>query len=196
MNIADGDKYPEPVDELSAVPRRAIRVAGNESNYAYGIKRGADRVLTLLRDRGQTGTATAAALALERAPDLTAQIVADGHEVCAHGYRWVHQFALEEDDERDFIRRAWQSIERTTGTRPQGWLSRYLTTEHTQRLLVEEGYQYHMDDYSDDVPFWQPVRMADGHTEQLLTLPYAIDSNDMKMWVAPSLSPRDWARYA
>jgi len=196
MNIRDGDKVPEPVDELSATPRREMRVYGSESNYQYGIKRGANRVFRLLRERQLRATVTAASLALERAPQVAETLVQDGHEVACHGYRWVHQFRMDQEAERAFIRKGWESIERTTGTRPVGWLSRYLTTDDTRRLLLEEGFTYHMDDYSDDVPFWQPVIMADGSERSLLTLPYAMDSNDMKMWIAPSLQPRDWARYA
>ena len=111
--------------------------------------------------------------------------------MCAHGWRWVHQFHMDEAAERDFIRKAVASITRTTGERPHGWLSRYLLTGNTRRLLVEEGFAYHMDDYSDDVPFWDTV---DG--KPILILPYAIDSNDMKMWTAPSFMPADWLQYA
>ncbi|MCG8690028.1 MAG: polysaccharide deacetylase family protein [Minwuiales bacterium] len=191
MNVADGDKGPEAVDELGIALRKPIRNFSNESNYQYGIKAGAPRVLALLRRYGVSATFTAAALSLERAPDLARQIAADGHETCAHGYRWVHQFGMDEDAERDFIRSAAQSIERTTGTRPVGWLSRYLLTENTRRLLVEEGYSYHMDDFSDDLPFWDAV---DG--KPILIVPYALDSNDMKMWVSPALTPADWVDYA
>ena len=73
----------------------------------------------------------------QRAPELTQAIVAGGHEVCSHGWRWVHQFRMEEDEERTFIQKAVASIEASTGTRPYGWLSRYLFTENTRRLLVE-----------------------------------------------------------
>ena len=191
MNVADGDKGPEAVDELGIALRKPIRNFSNESNYQYGIKAGAPRVLALLRRYGVSATFTAAALSLERAPDLAKQIAADGHETCAHGYRWVHQFGMDEDAERDFIRSAAQSIERTTGARPVGWLSRYLLTENTRRLLVEEGYSYHMDDFSDDLPFWDAV---DG--KPILIVPYALDSNDMKMWVSPALTPADWLDYA
>ena len=191
MNVADGDKGPEAVDELGIALRKPIRNFSNESNYQYGIKAGAPRVLALLRRYGVSATFTAAALSLERAPDLARQIAADGHETCAHGYRWVHQFGMDEDAERDFIRSAADSIQRTTGTRPTGWLSRYLLTENTRRLLVEEGYGYHMDDFSDDLPFWDAV---DG--KPILIVPYALDSNDMKMWVSPALTPADWLDYA
>ena len=149
MNIADGDRGPESVDELGIVLKKPVRNYGNESNYRYGIKAGAPRVLDLLERHGIRATFTAAALSLERAPDLARRIVDGGHEVCAHGWRWVHQFAMDEAAERDFIAKAVASIARTTGTPPAGWLSRYLLTENTRRLLVEQGFTYHMDDYSD-----------------------------------------------
>ncbi len=191
LSIAEGDRGPEPVDELGVTLKKALRNYGNESNYRYGLKAGAPRVMQLLRDRGLRATFTAAALSLERAPDLARQIVADGHEVCAHGWRWIHQFHMDEATERDFIRKAVASIERTTGERPHGWLSRYLLTDNTRRLLVEEGFTYHMDDYSDDVPFWDTVA-----GRPILVLPYALDSNDMKMWTAPGFMPADWLQYA
>lgn len=200
MNIRDGDPGPEPVDELAAVPRKPIRVHGNESNYQYGIKAGAERVFRLLAERELMATMTAAALALERAPAVTQTIVDAGYEVAAHGYRWVHQFRMDEDDERQFIAKARDSIKATTGSAPIGWLSRYLNTEATQRLLVEEGFTYHMDDYSDDLPFWQMINCGgegdDSDERPLLMMPYAMDTNDMKMWNAPALTARDWGDYA
>jgi peptidoglycan/xylan/chitin deacetylase (PgdA/CDA1 family) len=190
-NVADGDKYPEPVDEMGIALKRPIRNYANESNYRYGLKRGGPRVMRLLEGFGITATFTACAQALERAPELTAEIVRQGHEVASHGYRWAHQFHMEEEQERDYIRKATASIEDTTGRRPLGWLSRYLTTANTRRLLVEEGYLYHMDDFSDDEPFW------DQHEGRpIVVLPYQVDNNDMKMWAEPSYTPRQWLEYA
>lgn len=189
--IADGDRAPEPVDELGITLKRAMRNYGNESNYQYGLKAGAPRVMRALQKYDIPATFTAAALALERAPDLARQIVDGGHEVCAHGYRWVHQFHMSQEEERDFIRRAVASIQATTGARPYGWLSRYLLTAHTRPLLLEEGFTYHMDDYSDDAPFW------DSHDgKSIIILPYALDNNDMKFWTAPALTPAQWLEYA
>ena len=191
MTVADGDRGPEVVDELGVSLRKSIRNYGNESNYQYGLKAGAPRIMRLLRERGMPATFTAAALALERAPELARQIAGDGHETCSHGWRWIHQFQMDENAERHFIRKAVASIVRTTGTRPYGWLSRYLLTDNTRRLLVEEGFTYHMDDYSDDEPFWDK-----SYEKPIVILPYTLDSNDMKMWTAPSLTPADWLEYA
>jgi len=191
MTVADGDRGPEAVDELGIHIKKPIRNYGNESNYRYGIRAGAPRVMKLLEEHAIAATFTAAAVALERAPGLTARIVAGGHEACSHGWRWVHQFHMKEEEERAFIRKAVESIRSSTGERPHGWLSRYLLTPNTRRLLVEEGFTYHMDDYSDDRPYWDCE-----HGRPILILPYALDSNDMKMWTDPALTPRQWLEYA
>ena len=190
-SILDGDKYPEPVDEMGIALKRPLRNYGNESNYRYGICRGAPRVLRLLDKYRIRATFTACALALERAPELACEIVRQGHEVTSHGYRWQHQFLMEEDDEREYIRKAVASIERTVGRRPQGWLSRYLMTGNTRRLLAEEGFLYHMDDLGDDEPSWDSVA-----GRPIVVLPYQIDNNDMKMWTDPACTPDHWLKYA
>ena len=190
-NILDGDKYPEPVDEMGIALKQSVRSLINESNYQYGIKRGGPRVLRLLEQYGVTATFTACALALERAPDLTRAIVAQRHEVTSHGYRWGHQFRMSEEEERAYIRKACESITQSTGQVPAGWLSRYLTSMNTRRLLIEEGFLYHMDDLSDDAPFW------DHHEGRpIIVLPYQMDNNDMKMWAEPSYTPDQWLKYA
>jgi peptidoglycan/xylan/chitin deacetylase (PgdA/CDA1 family) len=190
-SIARGDRGPEPVDELGVVLKKPLRNHGNESNYRYGIRAGAPRVLDLLAANGISATFTAAAMSLEAAPELARRIAAEGHEACSHGWRWVHQFGMDEAAERAFIAKAAASIAKTVGTRPLGWLSRYLHTDNTRRLLVEAGFEYHMDDYSDDQPFWDT-----SHERPILVMPYALDTNDMKMWAHPAYTPRQWLEYA
>jgi peptidoglycan/xylan/chitin deacetylase (PgdA/CDA1 family) len=191
-NIMDGDKYPEPVDEMGIALKRAVRNYGNESNYRYGLTRGGPRVMRLLEQHQLPVTFTACALALERAPELAAEIRRQArHEVTSHGYRWAHQFQMNEEQERGYIRQAVESLERTTGQRPQGWLSRYLLTDNTRRLLAEEGFLYHMDDYGDDEPSWDC-----SHGRPIVVMPYQVDNNDMKMWAEPSYTPDQWLKYA
>lgn len=195
QSIAAGDKGPEPVDELGVALKIPIRNYANETNYLYGINAGAPRVMGLLAQHGFTCTFTAAAVALEKAPEFAREIAAAGHEVCSHGHRWVHQFSFKEDREREFIREATESIRKSIGVRPLGWLSRYLFTANTRRLLVEEGYLYHMDDFADDVPRWEFVDVG-GTRRSIVIVPYAIDTNDMKLWVAPAYTPAQWLDYA
>ncbi|KCZ53324.1 allantoinase [Hyphomonas beringensis] len=194
--IDEGDKRPEPVDELGAVPGKPIRVHGNETNYQYGINQGAPRILRILDKAKMPATWTVCGQALEKAPWLAKAITARGDEPCNHGYKWNFTTFMTPEEERDFIKRGTESIEKTTGRRPSGWLSRYLHSDITRRIIIEQGYSYHMDDYSDDFPYWALTEMEDGSQKPIVILPYAIDTNDMKFWIAPSFTPEMWLDYA
>jgi len=191
--IWQGDKAPEPVDELVSGLKAPIRVHGNESNYQYGINRGAPRILERLEQYNIPATWTICAQALEKAPWLGQAIARRGDEPANHGYRWLFTFNKTREEERDFVRKGTQSIKATTGRKPVGYLSRYLHTDHLRRTLSEEGYLYHMDDYSDDFPRWE--HFEDG-TKSIIVLPYAVDSNDMKFWLDPSFTTDMWVDYA
>lgn len=193
MTVARGDRGMEPVDELGIHLKSPIRNYGNESNYLYGIKAGAPRVVKLLREYGIRASWTVAALSLENHPEVAAAIAELGHEPVSHGWRWIHQFKMDEAQEREFIRKAVGSIEKSVGVRPYGWLSRYLHTDNTRRLLIEEGFTYHMDDYSGDVPFWDRDTVPG---KPIAIVPYQLDSNDMKMWTDPAMTPAQWLDYA
>jgi allantoinase len=195
MSLRDGDKGPEPVDELGVQLKIPIRNFANESNYLYGIRAGWPRVNAVLARHAVPATFTAAAVALERAPEIGRAIAESGHEACSHGWRWIHQFSYDEERERDFVRNAVESLARTTGARPLGWLSRYLHSPRLRRTLAEEGFLYHMDDFSDDVPRWDVVE-TDAGRRAVVILPYALDSNDMKFWLAPGYTPAQWLDYA
>src|SRR5690606_2957391 len=111
-------------------------------------------------------------------------------EVCAHGNRWIHQHQMDRDTEKAFIQVAADTIKELVGAVPSGWLSRYLFTENTRPLLAELGFQYHMDDYSDDVPRIEIVSTPSGE-RSIVVLPYALDTNDMKLWMSPAYTPND-----
>ncbi len=193
QTIARGDRGMEPVDELGIFIKAPIRNYANESNYLYGIKAGAPRVAKLLKQFDIMASWTVAALSLENHPAIAEAIVELRHEPVSHGWRWIHQFKFIEDQERDFIRKAVTSIEKTCGVRPHGWLSRYMLTDNTRRLLIEEGFSYHMDDYSGDIPFWDRETVPD---KPMVIVPYQLDNNDMKMWTDPAMTPEQWLGYA
>ena len=69
-SIREGDRGMEPVDELGVFVKKPIRNYGNETNYQYGIKAGAPRVMRLLDKHDVRATWTTAAVALERAPEV------------------------------------------------------------------------------------------------------------------------------
>jgi peptidoglycan/xylan/chitin deacetylase (PgdA/CDA1 family) len=187
-STARGDSGMEAVDEFGMFLKGPIRNYANETNYQFGINCGAPRLLRLLAEHGCKATWTVCGMALEAAPELARAITAAGHEACSHGYRWQFQYKMDEAQELEFIRRAADSIEATTGQRPAGWLSRYLPSDNTRRLLAAEGFTYHMDDFSGEEPFWDAE-------QKIVVVPYQLDTNDMKMWSDPAYTPRAWLDY-
>ena len=83
MTVARGDRGMEPVDELGIHIRSPIRNYGNESNYRYGIKAGAPRIVRLLKDYDIMASWTVAALSLENHPEIATAIAELGHELLA-----------------------------------------------------------------------------------------------------------------
>ena len=66
---------------------------------------------------------------------------------------------MTEDEEREQIRIAVASLQRTMGDRPLGWYCRYAPSVSTRRLLVEEGgFLYDSDAYNDELPYWTRSR--------------------------------------
>jgi len=189
-SVARGDSGMEAVDELGMFFKGPVRNYANESNYQFGIGTGAPRLLRLLNQYACPATWTVCGMSMEQAPDLARAITASGHEPCSHGYRWQFQYKMDEAAELDFIRRAVTAIEATTGQRPLGWLSRYLPSDNTRRLLAAEGFLYHMDDFSGETPFWDAPA-----GRPIIVMPYQLDTNDMKLWSDPAYTPRAWLDY-
>ncbi len=178
-SIPDGDGYTETGVSDAHGGNQGVkgRDLAAESMFEYGSRAGFWRLLRLFQDRGLKPTIFGCALALERNPPAAAAIREAGLDVCCHGWRWVKHFHLSEDEERDHIRRAVASLERTVGVRPEGWYCRYGPSENTRRLLVEHGgFLYDSDSYADDLPFWVEVE-GKGH----LVVPYSLTTNDSKL---------------
>lgn len=147
-----------------------------ESFFEYGSRVGFWRLFRLFKERALPLTISGSALALERNPPAAAAIRDAGDEVLCHGWRWVNQFNMTESEEREHIRLAVASIERSTGSRPLGWYCRYGPSLNTRRLLVEEGgFVYDSNAYNDDLPYW--VREGD---RPHLVVPHTFATNDNK----------------
>ncbi len=153
-----------------------MRDLNAESIYEFDSRVGFWRLLRLFAEFRLPVTVFACALALERNPAAAAAIVAAGHDICCHGWRWEKHWLLTEDQERAHIARAVESLQRTTGSRPLGWYCRTGPSVNTRRLLVEEGgFLYDSDAYNDELPYY-----ADVAGQRHLVVPYTMDVNDSK----------------
>jgi peptidoglycan/xylan/chitin deacetylase (PgdA/CDA1 family) len=150
-----------------------------ESMYEYGSRAGIWRMLRVFDDAGIPVTFFAAAVALERNPAVAEKLARRGDEAAGHGYRWSNHFEMSREEEREAIKRAIESIERTTGARPVGWYCREMSV-NTRELVVEEGgFVYDSDCYNDDLPYWTVV-LGRPH----LVVPYGLVVNDAR-YVVP-----------
>ena len=184
--IGEGDETSESY--LTEVPGATLgphkRDLIVESIYEYGSRAGFWRLMRIFAERKLPVTVFGAALALERNPEAAAAIREAGHEVCSHGWRWIGFQNMGEAEEREQMRMAIASLEKTIGERPYGWYCRYAPSLNTRRLVVEEGgFLYDSDAYNDDLPYWVNVS-GKNH----LVIPYTLDVNDMKFSVPPGFS--------
>lgn len=157
-----------------------------ESQFDYGARAGAWRVLRLLEERGLRATIYAVGRALELNPRLAAAFSAQGHEVASHGWRWIDYHNVPEAREREEIARCVETITRLCGAPPVGWYTGRISPR-TRRLVAEHGgFLYDSDCYDDDLPHY--VQVAG---RPMLIIPYTLDNNDMKFAVPPGFSSND-----
>lgn len=185
-SLLDGDDDTESADgsttaegAVSEGKRRDLQI---ESLFEYGPRRGFWRLMECFARHDMRVTFFCAGLALERNRVAAREIVAAGHEVAAHGYRWVPQYAMSREEEKEQIGRALEAIHATTGERPVGWHSRSPSVQ-TRELLVDHGFLYDSDSYGDDLPHFVDVK-----GRQFLTVPYTMDVTDARFWTTPALA--------
>src|SRR5262249_59753409 len=126
---------------------------------------------------------------VDATPPLGEWLRARNHDVLAHGYHWYgpDTVAMSRDAEREEIRKAVGSLERTTGERPRGWMVRSFPTVHTRELLAEDGgFRYDSDANNDELPYYVTTL-----GQPFLVVPYTKVHNDVR-YLIPSTyaSPR------
>ena len=186
--ILHGDSASEAFlsEIVGADARKSVRHMSMESIYEYGSRSGVWRLLRIFRDFEMPVTIFAVGMAVERHPEAIQAMVADGHEICSHGHRWIDYQYVDEQTEREHMRLAIEAIQSATGERPYGWYTGR-TSPNTRRLVVEEGgFLYDADDYNDDLPYWDN-RYGKPH----LVVPYTLDANDMRFATAQGFNSGD-----
>ncbi len=187
-SLLDGDPHRETNSEVPSPLPLDERDLANESFFEYGSRVGVWRVMRILEQFGVPATFYCCALALERNPEVGPAIVRSGHEVFGHGFRWEEYYRMDRDSEREAIRKAVESIQRTTGERPLGWYTRYGPSINTRELVVEEGgFLYDSNSYADDIPYYVEVKGA-----PWLVVPYSLEVNDTRFWRGGMNSPSDF----
>lgn len=177
-SILHGDAASETFlsEIIGAEAFTGVRHKSMESLYEYGSRAGFWRLLRIFRERDIKTTVFGVAMALQRNPDAVQAILEDGHEIAAHGWRWINYQFIDEATEREHIKLAVETLTALTGgSPPLGWYTGR-DSPNTRRLVVEHGgFLYDSDSYADDVPYWELV-----DNQPHLVVPYTLDANDMR----------------
>lgn len=177
LSLRYGDERRESTSEAMYELPLTERETLQETIFEFGARVGNPRVAYLFRSHGVPLTVFAAGRAMANQVETVRALTDAGSDFCGHGYRWEGHAGMTEDQERESIRKALDAIEQHTGTRPRGWFTRPLASEHTRRILAEEGVQYDCDSMADELPYRVDVG-GRGH----LVVPYALDVNDTRYW--------------
>ena len=180
-SVLHGDAASEQfLSEMFSPSAFADRHLSMESIYEYGSRAGVWRILREFEKRQLPLTVFGVGMALQRTPDVAQAFVELGHEIACHGWRWINYQQIDEATEREHMRRGMDTIEKLTGSCPQGWYTGR-DSPNTRRLVADDGRTlYDSDYYGDDLPFWTPVQRTDKTTVQRLIVPYTLEANDMR----------------
>jgi len=189
--VLDGDPASETfLSEIIGAAAFPMRHMSMESLFEYGSRAGLWRVLRAFELRRLPLTVFGVARALQRHPEAVAAYLEAGHEIAAHGLRWISYQLMDENTERAHLAEAVAILEQLTGAAPLGWYTGR-DSPNTRRLVVEHGgFLYDSDSYADDLPYWTEVSVSPAHHADTggagvpavphLVVPYTLDSNDMR----------------
>ena len=158
----------------------------------YGNRVGHQRQMALLDKYGIRGSISLSAALCDHHPDIIEMCLERNWEFFSHGiYNTRYTYGLTQDQEREMICDAIDTIERATGQRPAGYLAPALShSEHTLDLFAEAGGIYTCDLFHDDQP--TPVQTRSGRP--FVSVTYSLELNDTIAYVVQKMEPRRYGQ--
>ncbi|ORY10481.1 glucose 1-dehydrogenase [Clohesyomyces aquaticus] len=128
------------------------------SRGVFGATVGIDRLLKLWDKYNIKTTWFTPAHSVESFPSQIKKIIDAGHELGLHGY--THEFVstLNEQQQRDVLKKSIKVLQDFTGKKPRGWTApAWSTSLETIKLLEEFGIEYdHSFMHHDSQPYYVP----------------------------------------
>lgn len=146
--------------------------------YEYGNRVGIFRLLQALDRYGLAATVAANAKACEQYPYLIEEFTRRGYEFAAHDVSATGMITsrMSDADQRATIACSIETVSRTTGQRPRGWIGQdYGETPKTPTHLAEAGLTYVADWSNDDQPYFMRTNPP------LLSIPNQADWDDVQL---------------
>ena len=158
-------------------------------NYSwrdYGVRVGIWRMMEVMEKHGVRGTVALNSDVCTHYP----RIIEEGKKL---GWEWMGHGTSNsilinnqsEKEERALIREVVETITRSIGRPPRGWLSPALSeTVRTLDILAENGIEYVGNWVNDDQPY--PMRVKKG---SMISMPYSAEINDIPALIGLHQSP-------
>jgi peptidoglycan/xylan/chitin deacetylase (PgdA/CDA1 family) len=166
-----------PLDE--PVPPGGPATVPDVPNWAvrdYGARIGVFRLMEVLARHQVRGTVTLNSEVCEAYPRIIEECKKLDWEFMGHNQsnsRLLNEIPA--DEERGVILDVFDTIEKSTGARPRGWLGSALKeTWNTLDYLLDAGCEYVADWVNDDQPYPMDVE-----GRQLVSIPYSLEINDL-----------------
>ncbi|HET6507974.1 MAG TPA: polysaccharide deacetylase family protein [Baekduia sp.] len=162
------------------------------SPHEYGNRVGIFRLIEALDARSIPASVPIDAASAERYPGIVRRCVDRGWELLGHGLSASRMIsgAMSEPEERAYIARSLDAVQRATGQRPVGWSSiEYAQSARTIRLLAEAGVRYMCDWPNDEQPY---ELVGDG--AGVVALPTAIELDDVYTIHMRRVPPARWSQ--
>ncbi|RDW87090.1 uncharacterized protein DSM5745_03732 [Aspergillus mulundensis] len=183
-SILDGDAHSEPYlweKGSSGGYKQNARYLNAEQDFEYGSRSASWRLLRLFKEFNWNFTTYAVAVALQKNPAFARALVRDGHEIAAHGYRWLDIWEYTPEQEREYIVRTLKVLKEVSGEMPVGaYFGRGTPQTHAKfpEIWEEMGEEFlwSSEVYNDDVPYWLDLpwegTKPEGERKGMLLIPY------------------------
>ena len=157
----------------------------------YGVLTGIHRILRILKKHNAKASFMTNGVIAELYPNDVRQVHDQGHDIYGHSYAMdIIPTYLDENADRENIKRTTDLILNACGYKPKGWISPRLTgSRKTVELLIEAGYKWHSDCMDDDLPYLETHPNG-----QIMAIPFTMEINDMPHSVRYGNSPSELVR--
>ena len=198
-NIEFYELNPPPNPYRSPWPQASPYVPGY-SIRDWGNRVGHVRQMELLDKYGIRGSISLSSALCDHHPEIIAMCNDRNWEFFSHGiYNTRYTYGMTEQQERDMIKDAMESIYRHTGQKCAGYLAPALShSELTLDLFAEvgtelfgdEGGFYSCDLFHDDQP--TPIHLRSG--KRFVSIPYSLEMNDTIAYLVQKVPPRQYGK--
>ena len=166
----------------------------------YGNRVGHMRQMRVLDKYGIRGSISLSTALCAHHPEIIELCKERNWEFFSHGiYNTRYTYGMSEDQEREMIRDAMETIRDATGQACAGYLAPALShseltldlfAEVGTELFGEEGGTYTCDLFHDDQP--TPIKLRSG--KRFVSIPYSLEMNDTIAYVVNKIEPRRYGQ--